>query len=263
MRWSDAALLAGALALSAGAGAPPPSASDTACDGKVVAALGQQLGIKALSGAGGRRHIVAQSCKDWPARPAIHLAAIAYDAGDEGMKSLLVAMVDKKTLRVIGSDASDVTEDSAVAFGSDSLKLDTAAYRLSPDVVAFGLRFTSAAHGPSCADYAWEDELTLFAPSGKDLHTVLHLPMHKEQALKGCLGSSTPDGVFEDAVLTIGVEPGASHGYADLSLRATIRTEQMEGESRKPPRVERQVIRYDGKRYQLGKHPPWWMETFD
>lgn len=255
MRWSDAALLGSVLALSGTA-----AAAEAACDGKVVAALGRELGIKPLEGAGARRHIVAQACKDWPARPGLHLAALAYDAGESEQKSLVVAVVDKKTLRVVASDETIVTEDAAVEFGPDSLKLDTAAYRLSPDVVAFGLRFTSAAHGASCADYAWEDELTLFAPSGQDLRTVLRLPMHRMRALKGCLGSYSPDGVREDAALTIGVEKTAAHGYADLSLRAAIKTERAKGDSRKPPRVEQQVIRYDGKRYQLGKRPAWWME---
>jgi hypothetical protein len=63
MRWSDAALLAGALALSGGA-----AAADAACDGKVVASLGQQLGIPALQGTNAKRRIVAQACKDWPAK---------------------------------------------------------------------------------------------------------------------------------------------------------------------------------------------------
>lgn len=255
MRWSDASLLAGALVLSGGA-----AAAEAACDGKVVAALGQQLGIPSLQGAGAKRHIVAQACKDWPARTGVHLVALAYDTGASEQKSTLVAMLDRKTLRVLGSEESEVTEDAAIAFGPDSLKLDTAAYRLNPGVVAFGVRFTSAAHGPSCADYAWEDELTLFAPNGKDLRTVLHLPMHRMRALKGCLGSYSPDGIWEDAVVTIGIENSASHGYADLSLRAAITTGKADKDSAKPPRAERRIIRYDGTRYQFGKRPPWWME---
>jgi len=257
MRWSDAALLAGALALSGGA-----AAADTTCDAKVVAALGQQLGIPSLQGAGTKRHIVAQACKDWPTRAGVHLATLAYDAGAGAseQKSLLVAMLDKKTLRVLASEETEVEEDAAVEFGPNSLKLDTAAYRLNADVVAFGVRFTSAAHGPSCADYASEDELTLFAPNGKDLRTVLHLPMHRMRALKGCLGSYSPDGAWEDAALTIGVENSASHGYADLSLRASIATGKADEDNAKPPRVERQVVRYDGVRYRAGRNPPWWLQ---
>jgi hypothetical protein len=106
----------------------------------------------------------------------------------------------------------------------------------------------------------WEDELTLYVPSGATLKPVLHLAMHKYQALKGCVGMPSEDMVLEDASLSIALEKTASHGYADLSVRAAIEGEAA-GKGKAPrARVQRRVLRYDGSHYELEGEAPWWMQ---
>jgi hypothetical protein len=192
MRWfKDVAGLLGVLCLAGTA-----SAADMPCDDKVYTALGQQLHIKALRAPDRAERIASQVCKTWPYKDTILLAALAFNEGAaKDKKTLLVATIDRRSMKVLGSHREKIEEDTLVEFGVSSLKLDTAAYRLNADVVAFGLRFNSAAGGPSCPEAGWEDELTLYVPAGATLKPVLHLAMHKYRALKGawaCLPKTWP-----------------------------------------------------------------------
>jgi hypothetical protein len=163
-------------------------------------------------------------------------------------------------MKVLSSHREKIEEDTLVEFGERSLKLDTAAYRLSAEAVAFGLRFNSAAGGASCPEAGWEDELTLYAPAGARLKPVLHLAMRKYRALHGCVGMSSEGTVLESADLSIGLEKTASHGYADLSVRAAIDGDAS-GKGKTPSsRVERRMLRYDGSQYQPVGEAPWWMQ---
>jgi hypothetical protein len=258
MRWfKGLALVLGMLSVAGTASA----AADTPCDDKVYTALGRQLHVKALLADDRDERIAAQACKTWPYKDTVVLAAIAVAEGAvKDQKTLLVATIDRRTMKVLSSHREKIEEDTLVEFGERSLKLDTAAYRLNADVVAFGLRFNSAAGGASCPEAGWEDELTLFVPAGASLKPVLHLAMRKYRALHGCVGMPTADTVLENANLTIGVETTGSHGYADLSVRAAIDGDAIGKDKAPPPKVERQVLRYDGNQYQPAGEPPWWMQ---
>lgn len=257
MRWFKG--LAGLLGVLCMAGAA--SAADMPCDDKVYTALGQQLHIKALLAADRAERIASQACKPWPHKDTVLLSALAFNEGKaKDVKNLLVATIDRRSMKVLSSHRERVEEDALVGFGDSSLKFDTAVYRLNADVVAFGVRFNSAAGGASCPEAGWEDELTLYVPSGATLKPVLHLAMHKYQALKGCVGMPSEDMVLEDASLSIALEKTASHGYADLSVRAAIEGEAG-GKGKAPTaRLQRRVLRYDGSRYELEGEAPWWMQ---
>jgi hypothetical protein len=258
MRWfKGLALVLGMLSVAGTASA----AADTPCDDKVYTALGRQLHVKALLADDRDERIAAQACKTWPYKDTVVLAAIAVAEGAvKDQKTLLVATIDRRTMKVLSSHREKIEEDTLVEFGERSLKLDTAAYRLSAEAVAFGLRFNSAAGGASCPEAGWEDELTLYAPAGARLKPVLHLAMRKYRALHGCVGMSSEGTVLESADLSIGLEKTASHGYADLSVRAAIDGDAS-GKGKTPSsRVERRMLRYDGSQYQPVGEAPWWMQ---
>jgi hypothetical protein len=178
------------------------------------------------------------------------------------VKTLLVATIDRRTMKVLSSHREKIEEDTLVEFGERSLKLDTAAYRLNADVVAFGLRFNSAAGGASCPEAGWEDELTLYAPAGARPQAG---PAPGRCASTGLCTDAwaclLKDTVLENANLSIGLETTGSHGYADLSVRAAIDGDAS-GKGKAPPsKVERrQVLRYDGSQYQPVGEAPWWMQ---
>ena len=197
----------------------------------------------------------AATCKSAPADPATTLAALAYPADATQTKTLVVAVVDARTARVVRRYQQEVTEDSAVMVGADSLSLDTAPYQLAPGVRAFGLRFNSDARGASCADGIWRDELTLFVPDGAELRPVLRgLAMSRSWARKGCFGNGGGTLEYDEATLSIALAPARSKGYADLEVSARIRRNGAGA-----AKVERVMLRYDGEQYRISGKAPWWL----
>lgn len=223
--------------------------ADTAhyCTSRIALAVAKAAGIK-------YNEADAATCKSAPADTARTLAALAYPADTAQAKTLVVAVVDARTARVVASYQQDVTEDAAIMVGADSLSLDTARYQLAPGVRAFGLRFNSDAHGASCADGIWRDELTLFVPAGESLRPVLKgLAMSRSWARNGCFGNGGGTLVYDEAALSIALAPTRTKGYADLEVSARIRRN---GEG--VAKIERAMLRYDGEEYRISGKAPWW-----
>lgn len=217
------------------------------CTTPVAVTVAKSAGIK-------YEPVDAATCRSAPDDPGRTLAALAYPANDEGVKKLVVAVVDGSTTRVVRHYQVDVTEDAALMVGADSLSLDNARYQLAPGVRAFGLRFKSDAHGPSCADGIWRDELTLFVPDGDALRPVLQgLAMSRSWARQGCFGNGGGTLVYDEATLSIALAPTRTKGYADLEVSARIRRN---GEG--AAKIERVMLHYDGTEYRIGGKAPWW-----
>jgi hypothetical protein len=228
-----------------------PAHAAESCPGTVAAAVAKSAGIRKKGTEG---DVVAASCKLWPYDGKTILSAFAFRTKDEEVKTLVVAMLDARSGRVVASYETGVGEDGLVQFGDESLSIDTAPYQLAPDARAFGVRFRSAAHGPSWADAGWEDELTLFVRTGDALRPVL----------RGLAMSSWHD-VDEDrrdadrridrAELSLALARTSSHGFVDLTVSARIARVAGTGK----PRTEQSTLRYDGNVYQSVKNRPWWM----
>ena len=118
-------------------------AADATCDAGVVVAVAAGVAIEKESGS--VDGMVSSTCKVWPHDRKILLTALVFSGEGEGNKILVVATVDAATRRVLSSYKNSVGEDAATEFGADSLAIDSAPYRLSPTVRAFGIRFTSSA----------------------------------------------------------------------------------------------------------------------
>lgn len=227
------------------------AASAAECGDDVSAAVASSAGI-------GKFPVIAAACKPWPHDRNILLSAYAFGTDDEESKTLVVATLDATTRRVLSSYQIVVGEDASTHFGARSLTIDAAPYQLAQGVRAFGVRFASDARGASCPDGIWGDELTLFVADGKALRPVLQgMPMTHSQTRKGSFCSATPDVVFDEAKLTLGMSGASSHGYADLQVSARI-TQNGEG----PAKTERYTLRYDGKEYLPAKQKPWWLLFF-
>lgn len=245
------------------------TATEVKCSSEVTDVVGRYLRIDDFSatspqGQGGR--IVAESCKQWPDDANIFLAAFAYnpdpgrDGNAESEKNLVVAVVDKARKRVLQSYQSVIQEDSITEVGASSLRLDTARYWLSKNVRAFGLVFNSSARGASCGEANWNNELTLFVPDGKKLRDVFHLFLFRQKSIKGCLSTQWPGAVWETSDLSVGMEKSQSNGYADLLVTARISSDKNdESTVAAKGRIERFLIRYDGKSYLGGANAPWWL----
>ncbi len=229
-------------------------ASDSSCPGVLYDAVERHLGIDNFGPAQAGGTIVAEACKPLPHDPSRLLAVFAYNTGVDYEKSLVLALIDRQTLRVVADHRGSIGEDAVTAVGEGSLGLDTAPYQLAPGLRAFGVRFTSSAIGPSCADGAEWDELTLFIPHKKDqLLPVMRLPMQFQQALRGCLGKPTGHDVWEKGKRTISVASTRSHGLADLLITETITTDGnvdlVQAGVKTGTRTRRYLLKYDGQVY--------------
>jgi hypothetical protein len=226
---------------------------EEACTTETRDAVGRFLRIENFVAQSKDGVVVSESCKSWPYKDDRLLAAFAYDKGVEYEKSLVVAVLDKKTMRVVSSRQSVIGEDAATAVGERSLKFDTARYQLSKDARAFGLRFHNSARGPSCADGASWDQLTLFVPNGKSLLPVLTMDTQFQNALSGCIGSATGHDVWEYGNRTLSIANTTSNGFSDLRIVEAIsmdtNMEKMPDTVTAKKRVNSRVMKFDGKEY--------------
>lgn len=207
-------------------------------------------------------NVVSESCKSWPFKPDVLLAAFAYDAGVEYQKNLIIAMISKKTKHVIASYQTVIAEDAITTVGNDSLQLDVARYQIAKDTMAFALRFKSSAIGASCGEANWNDELTLLMPKGKEIYPVLRLYMFQQKSIRGCLSVQVADAVWRNADLTISIGKKQTNGFYNVVAKANIATytnrEELEATME---REEHHVFRYNGKIYEAGQNVPWWISN--
>ena len=243
------------LPLLALAGAPLAHADEQPCADGVVAAVASWAGIHgdATSLSEDDGPVVAASCKTMPGAADTTIAAIAFDthrdrpASQDDSKEQVVALVAGG--KVVAANRSTIEEDALTQVGS--YRIDTAPYRLSPDVRAFGVVFSSSAHGPSCPDASASSELTLWIREGNRLRAVLGTNLDGWTNVEGesCMGQK--GSVSESAHMTIAVEKTTSHGFADLSISARVKRTQDDGSDFKKlgTRNVRTMLHYDGTSY--------------
>jgi hypothetical protein len=217
--------------------------------------------------------IVSQACKTWPYKPDLMLTALACDMGikkplpgcrpgdcDEfSEKVIVVAVIEKKDMRVVSRIQWKILEDAAVQIDERSLEFDTARYQLAQNTRAFGLRFHNSARGPSCRSGGIDDHLILLVPDGKSLRPVLGLFRYNGDLIQGDCATSY-DAIWNGAELTIGVEKTYTNGFYDLRVTANITTFG-EDEERTKPR-EHTMLRYNGKHYEPHGVVPWWLRSW-
>ncbi|WP_213937370.1 hypothetical protein [Pseudomonas sp. dw_612] len=198
-------------------------------------------------------------CKDWPAYPGLAITALsqftsgysASDSGPEGKYDLNLAVVsagDSKPLATYHK--SDAFESDAFVFAD--MELDTARYKLTPDLRAFGIRVRfKGSSGPNPMDESW---LSLYVKEGNKLRPVLDRLVVYDYSGEWdtrCAGERA------NTVRTIEIGKTSSHGYADLIVKSVTTGMVGEGEGEacevksttaKPVLT---TLRYDGKTYVL------------
>jgi hypothetical protein len=248
------------------------------CNETTLAAVGKFLGRADLQLPAGdptdtsaSGNVIAAVCKRWPDDNKIMATAIAFHppgaAPKDGWQSdnLIVALLDIKSGKLLNNYQTVIDEDAAMHLEKDSLWLDTARYRLRPDLRAFGVVISSMARGPSCPDGGADDELTLYIPDGEKLRPVFDTNLNLWTTLKG--NSCTPGSDFlsESASLSISLGKEQSHGMTDLIVTANVQTADpassstvAASSSALKPRVARKIVHYDGKTYPFEQYPTFW-----
>jgi hypothetical protein len=182
------------------------------------------------------------------------LSAFAYDSGADYEKDLIVAVADLQNMRVTSGYKEGIQEDAAISAGEGSLTLDTARYVLSKGVRAFGVRFTTSAPSPSCAESSDWDELTLFVQDRHALRPIFRKEMQYQHALQGCIGHATGHDVWEHGVRTLSVMSSRTNGFFDLRLTETVTAEtnmdNLPGNIDPRRRTHTELFKYNGATYE-------------
>ncbi|MBN3797407.1 multidrug ABC transporter ATPase [Burkholderia sp. Ac-20392] len=238
------------------------AADNQPCGDDTITAVARWAGIASarIATRDADRLVVASACKVMPNTPETTIAAVAFDSlpksknPDESNKLQVIALVEGG--KVVAAERSVIEEDAATEIGENSYRIDTAPYRLSPDVRAFGVVFTSSARGPSCPDAGTSDELTLWVREGNRLRPVFGTNLagwvNTDDKHAVCSPGGSDDAIVS-ATMTIGIEKTSSHGFADLSIAARVDPPQ-----RKDKRPVRTIVRYDGKSYGINMYRNFW-----
>ncbi|AOR69746.1 multidrug ABC transporter ATPase [Burkholderia stabilis] len=243
------------------------AADNQPCGDATVTAVARWAGIASarIATRDADRLVVASACKVMPNAPDTTIAAIAFDSlskgknPDDSDKLQVVALVEGG--KVVAAEKSVIEEDSATEIGENSYRIDTAPYRLSPDVRAFGVVFTSSARGASCPDADASEELTLWVREGNRIRPVFGTNLYGWVSIEGeACGPGVGDASSEDARMTIAVEKTSSHGFSDLSITAHITKSQRKDReySVTGKRTARTTVHYDGKTYGIDMFRNFW-----
>ncbi|WP_223416127.1 MULTISPECIES: hypothetical protein [unclassified Pseudomonas] len=198
-------------------------------------------------------------CKDWPAYPGLTITALsqfesgysASDYGPQGRYDINLAVVSAGASKPLATyQQSAAFESDAIAF--EDLQLDTARYKLTPDLRAFGVRATF--NGSSRVNPVSEKLLSLYVKEGDRLRPVLDKLITYEY---GGEWDGNCAGELYQHTRTLEIGKTSSQGYADLIVKTVTTREVGKGEGEacvaktitdKPVLT---TLRYDGKSYVL------------
>jgi len=246
------------------------AADNQVCGDDTVTAVARWAGIASarIAARDANRLVIASACKVMPNAPETTIAAVAFDSlpksknPDESSKLQVIALVEGG--KVVAAEKSVVEEDAATEIGENSYRIDTAPYRLSPDVRAFGVVFSSTAHGPSCPDAYMENEMTLWIREGARIRPVFGTNLNGWVATAGtACGPDTSDLRSESARMTIAVEKTSHNGFADLSITAHVMNAESNDDKQPDAgkRTVRTVVKYDGKSYGSDMYRDFWYSS--
>ncbi|MDD0967400.1 MULTISPECIES: hypothetical protein [Pseudomonas] len=195
-------------------------------------------------------------CKPWPAfKEQVIALKSTYvpDAGndDAGVFDLDLAVLNSTNARPIATYTKPGAYNSdAIRF--DDLVIDTARYRLAPDVRAFGLR-SKFEHSSRANPYEKTD-LALYVREGGKLRPVLEgLVVYKNHGewMDECEGEG------QQIRRTVEIGPSSHNGYSDLIVTSSgtaMKTVKAGKEcvSQDSPLKKTQItLTYDGKQYTI------------
>lgn len=197
------------------------------------------------------------SCKVWPANPALTLVALPLpqkgSTDDDKVYDLEVLVTDSQTGKVVAQrfEASALESD---AVRLRSISLDTALWRLTPQVLAFGVR--TDFEGSSRVNPFSQSVLNLYVIDGAKLRKVVDKLATQTGGGEwdgNCAGS------FSDTSRGVSVGPAGKNGYAKLivsekTLTTTNKPARNDCASQESTSKRSNVtLEYDGERYPVPK----------
>ena len=229
------------------------------CDERLIARIGKHFNFDHFAYPSDENGglLVAGACKHWPSDQVKLITAFAYDSGDsrkvdDPFVYLLIAVIDWQKTEIVSSYKYKYYLDPG---GIKNLKIDTAPYRLSNNVTAFGLDIKSG-DSYSCGDGGTGAERTLYIQDGHQLRPILTLTMSHwsfiEEGSSRCNPASdnADKEIIENTNLYIGISSSSTKGFKDLLISAISTRNDGKPSNRKPFHSK---LRFDGKEYPTQK----------
>jgi hypothetical protein len=176
-----------------------------------------------------RGDVIDLVCKPHPTRPGQTIVALFHDlpggSTTDGLstKGFALAVIDAGRQKVIRTYRSQIEEDGGTRVNRGSLRIDTAAYQLTPKVRALGIRM-DIRYGPSAADGGHGDELSLFVEEGRSLRPVLKdLVMYSWRFVDSapCFQNTNDPCIREEERTVLSVAKTQTEGWRDLNVIVT------------------------------------------
>ncbi|WP_083253522.1 hypothetical protein [Pandoraea sp. ISTKB] len=197
------------------------------------------------------------TCKVWPANPAQTLAVLPMpqpgSTDDDKVYDVEVIVADSQSGKIVAHrfEKAAITSDAVMLRG---IALDTAPWRLTPQVLAFGVRTTF--EGSSRVNPFSQTALSLYVVDGTKLRKVVDNLATQSSGGEwdgNCAGS------FDDTSRAVSVGPAGKDGYARLIVSQKTTTT-----TNKPTRNDcaskestskgaNVTLEYDGARYVVPK----------
>jgi hypothetical protein len=251
MRWLGFCL----ILLSPACWAANPAGDDPgsiSCPTDLVDMVSAGLGLPDLDpnpSPGGATPLIASACKADPSQPGHTYVALAYDEGVPDTKTLVLAIT--RGDRVLADYRGEISEDATLTLQSDSLRIDTAPYRLAKGVRAFGLDL-SGWQSPNCGDGGTGSTRSLYIREGRHIRPVL-MDMYLSswryiaQGQGRCNPMAPTDAptIIEETTYSLRVLPGVTNGFHDL--RVTAKSSRDDGKTSETGGLA--TLKYTGKQY--------------
>lgn len=191
-----------------------------------------------------RGEVIDLTCKAHPMNAEQIIVALFHDLPDQAVvdnsprKGFVIAVFDLKHRKILREYRENFEEDGSTRISEFSLKLDTARYKLTPSVRAFGVRM-NIGHSPRYAEGGESDYLSLFVEEGKTLRPVLkNMAMTKWRIIDDgyqCLADTELACTIENKKISLSLAPTSTNGWRDLDV---ITTTNVDGPSKAKPVIK-------------------------
>ncbi|HEY9024165.1 MAG TPA: hypothetical protein VIP05_07675, partial [Burkholderiaceae bacterium] len=111
----------------------PTAWAQAYCDPEAIALLGGWLAKHPFAaGAASADRLEASTCTPWPDDDRVTIVAAIYRGARDDSKNFALSLVDADAGEVRSAIKGHFATDAFLSIGPDSLRIDTAAYRLAP-----------------------------------------------------------------------------------------------------------------------------------
>ncbi|RZU38452.1 hypothetical protein EV700_2384 [Fluviicoccus keumensis] len=226
---------------------------DQTCNTEISGIIEDTLNINIRPDTG---NVISSACKAYPDIPDLMIATYFRDEPDkkgnpvQDQKRYEILLVNLHSKAITSHFSQVIEEDAAIGIHENSLWIDTAPYRLSNQLRAFGILKHIGVNSSHCAEGRENDYLDLFTSDGAKLHKVLaDFPLSFRLTK---LDSSCEIVGEKEAHRSIRIGKKQANGYHDLIISTRV--------SPSKKTAYTQTLHYNGAQYETTVSEKKWLD---